>query len=137
MTRRHLLTFALILTLAPAVSEARRVVRRHGPTGTFQGAIASVAGNSLSINTTDSDEKMVSVWTDDKTTISAGDKPATLKDLKPGLNVTVKAANGHATSITVDANGDGSTKDKKDGSSKEKKEGADKGKDAPSDGKGK
>jgi hypothetical protein len=119
MNYKTLVALVLVAAFLTEAASAARIRRRHGPSGSFHGTITSIAGNSIQIKTAQDEDKSVSLWADDKTTITAGDKQAKLADLKTGLAVTVKASNGHADTITVDT-GDNSGKEKKKDKKKNK-----------------
>ena len=114
---------AALLAALPQTAEAARgrrprgPRRARGPTGTFRGEIAAVAGNTVRVNVGKQTEKIVIFWTDQQTAITGGGKRGTIADLQAGQRVTVKASDGRARSIEVEVEGEG--KDKVDGKGKD------------------
>ena len=99
-----LLVTAALFAAVPVTEAARgrRPRQARGPTGTFHGVIAAVAGNTVRLNVGKQTDKIVIFWTDEHTSITGGGKKGTIADLQAGQTVTVKANNGKARSIEVE-----------------------------------
>ena len=88
--------------LAHAATTKTNTSTPKGASGTFQGVITKVSGNTIHVDSGTKDKpKVTSFIVDKNATVSGGGKQGTIADLFPGLSVTVKAKNGHAESIEV------------------------------------
>src|SRR4051812_2526995 len=97
-SRMKHLTDPLCITVSLAVlcaltCGAFAAERNRGPSGSFEGTIVRIAGNTFGVDTgSDSNsQNIVNFRVGKDTAISSGDKDGTLKDLAVGMHVKVKA----------------------------------------------